>query len=154
MLMTMREKLNIANAGNPFKRSIAGFQSPFMADYASLEIITQGCAEADAFDMVYDNGTVSVYRMFNQLDNGHIKSFDIKYIAQHEKKDHWLVCQGLVLVRDIRKIKVHEKHAKKLLIEAIKRYWHEVLQKTTAREPEEESSPLPNRRGRWVIRPP
>lgn len=152
--MTMRKKLDVANVQNPWKRSIAGFQSPFMADSASLEIITQGCAEADAFDMVYDNGTVSVYRVFNQLDNSHIKSFDIKYIAQHEQKDKWLVCQGLVCVRDIRQIRAHEKHAKKMLLDAMKRYWHVVLQRVSAVEDAEDASPSLNRRGRWVIRPP
>ena len=118
--MTMREKLDIANACNPKMRSIIGFQSPFTADIQSLEIITQGSATADAFDMVYDNGTISVYRIFNQLDSGPVKSFDAKFIAERAARDRWIVCQGLICVSDVCHVAAQERYAKKLLLAAIK----------------------------------
>lgn len=153
--MTMREKLDIANACNPKMRSIIGFQSPFTADIQSLEIITQGSATADAFDMVYDNGTISVYRIFNQLDSGPVKSFDVKYIAERAARDRWIVCQGLICVSDVCHVAAQERHAKKLLIAAIKREWGVTLKRMTAREKAEEATPSHNQiAGRWVIRPP
>ena len=153
--MTMREKLDRANACNPKMRSIAGFQTPFKTNLESLEIIVQNSLAAEVFDLVYENDSIEVYRMLDQLESGPVKSFDVKYIAQHKTLDRYLVCQGLIIVHDVANVAVQEKRAKKMLIDAIQREWHILLKKAVPRESAEVPSPLRKlRTGRWVIRPP
>lgn len=153
--MTMREKLDRANACNPKMRSIAGFQTPFKTNLESLEIIVQNSLAAEVFDLVYENDSIEVYRMLDQLESGPVKSFDVKYIAQHKTLDRYLVCQGLIIVHDVANVAVQEKRAKKMLIDAIQREWHILLKKASPRDSVEVPSPLRKlRTSRWVIRPP
>lgn len=153
--MTMREKLDRANACNPKMRSIAGFQTPFKTNLESLEIIVQNSLAAEVFDLVYENDSIEVYQMLDQLESGPVKSFDVKYIAQHKTLDRYLVCQGLIIVHDVANVAVQEKRAKKMLIDAIQREWHILLKKAAPRESAEVPSPLRKlRTRRWVIRPP
>lgn len=151
----MREKLDIANICNPKMSSVIGFQPPFTADLKSLEIITQGSSTADAFDLVYDNGSVSVYRILHQLDSGPVKSFDVKYIAECLSRGCWIVCQGLICVSDVCHVAAQERYAKKLLLDAVKREWGIILKRQSEQKTDEDATPSHNQiAGRWVIRPP
>lgn len=119
----MREWLLQANAMNPQLRMICGFQPPFVADGAAMNVICARSSQADDFTMIFSTPEVEVYRLQTLVRPRSVMLYDMKFIASLIGYESWIVSQGLIAVNRESQLDWQIKRAKRRLIAMVNDVW-------------------------------
>lgn len=104
----------------------ASFGDAYDVNRVELEAVIELISPYEAFDIIFHNEEVDVYRVFTQTDRGTIKSFNLTFIAERIGYDEFLVTSGTIRTTEYVKEQEYEKVGKRILYKATKQRWNTI----------------------------
>ena len=102
----------------------ASFGEVYAVSNEELEAVIDLVTPAEAFDLIFHNNDVNVYRIFSQVTSKHILEFNLTYIAELIDKDTFLVTSGIIRTTEYIRVPEYEKIGKRILYNATKQRWN------------------------------
>jgi len=101
----------------------ASFGDAYSVNKIELDAVIDLVTPAEAFDLIYHNDEVNVYRIFTQTASKPLLAFNLTFIGELIDKDSFLVTSGTIRTTDYIREQEYEKAGKRILYNAIRQQW-------------------------------
>lgn len=101
----------------------ASFGEAYCVGKTELEAVIDLVTPAEAFDLIYHNDEVNIYRIFTQTASEPLLVFNLTFVGELIDRDKYLITSGTIRTTEYVREQEYEKIGKRILYNAIKQQW-------------------------------